>query len=417
MANKDNKNKNKEAEKADNGFDEKFAEFKNDFKKSRIYMFIAIILAIASPFASAWVSGFMEDRGQKTSEMIDTYGQLPQQLEDMEDTLTDISSDLEEIKELQIRTKFDDYDKMLTQMNDRLNLIDSKFANVYLKLSFTNNYKIEHVVVKEEYYLTAPKWTRNDIIAKDLTCNRAYSAEQLYNMPMLVPYMEENQEVYFYGQFNENNHWDGRCIINTYENNQLLYIMDATYDDGKLLDYKQVMKRTDKDEWIVSDRKNEGSYNSGKTMVFALKDEFTKSFTMDNVTNIMILNVDDFLQSLNSPMIGYYSGNTSGGLYNDDTGNAYLVKYNADGKVKLIYQGCFVDGQFKDSTNNAWSIACEENTKYMYYRGHYSEGKPLRNEGFDFQNELTQEQINAYLNGKNFDCELIWDTSKMIIDT
>ena len=45
-----------------------------------------------------------------------------------------------------------------------------------------------------------------------------YTANQLSDIKLLLPYHEGKQNVFFYGQFDEENRWDGDCLVNIYEN-------------------------------------------------------------------------------------------------------------------------------------------------------------------------------------------------------
>ena len=105
---------------------------------------------------------------------------------------------------------------------------------------------------------------------------------------------------------------------------------------------------------------------------------------------------------LDGPLEGYYAGETSDGLYNDTTGNAYLVKYFENGLTKTIYKGNFVDGQFNDETGKAWYIVKEEDTEYMYYKGIFHNGSPEIKTG-EFKNSITLEFIGNILEKEGID--------------
>lgn len=117
----------------------------------------------------------------------------------------------------------------------------------------------------------------------------------------------------------------------------------------------------------------------------------------------VIENSDNVIQT------GYYSGRTSDGYYNDDTGDAYIIKYFPDGMVKTLYVGKFVDGMFNDRTDNAWYITKEIKTDYMYYKGYFEDGEALGNATSYFEGpSLSIDRINEILKENNFKKELNW---------
>jgi|InofroStandDraft_1065614.scaffolds.fasta_scaffold83208_1 hypothetical protein len=61
------------------------------------------------------------------------------------------------------------------------------------------------------------------------------TAEEISDCKVLLPYKSGDQDVFFYGQINENGRWDGNCILNTYEGDKLVLITDAVYDNGNLI--------------------------------------------------------------------------------------------------------------------------------------------------------------------------------------
>ena len=92
----------------------------------------------------------------------------------------------------------------------------------------------------------------------------------------------------------------------------------------------------------------------------------------------------------------------------NDSGNSYLIKFDKDGYVKTLYVGNFVDGKYKDETGNAWGISRndEGGPHYMYSKGKYEENSCADKQ--DFKNYLTLDQINEYIKGYVFNCELQW---------
>lgn len=202
---------------------------------------------------------------------------------------------------------------------------------------------------------------------------REYTAAEVAEQPLLLPYTENGNEVYFYGQLDSAGNWDGRCIVNIYDGNVLQLITDAMYDGGTLLSCKQAFPDTvtsGEDVWVISERKVEDGFSTGETYRYFRSDDYAKSFSLDNVEPDDILNVDEFSAQITSTLEGYYCGEISDGQYNDDSGDAYFVKFFEDGTVRTLYVGNFKDGQFNDQTGNAWMVGkLEIGASYSFYQG------------------------------------------------
>lgn len=196
----------------------------------------------------------------------------------------------------------------------------------------------------------------------------------------MCPYLSDDGEVYFYGQFNGNNHWDGECIINVYKDNILTLVTDAIYDDGELVSYKQILPyktQSGSDVWCVANRSHTELGNYGESWNYYKENDIIKSFNFDNVTPQDIISTNSFRYGANFALEAYYCGQTSDGVYNDNTGTAYLVKYDRDGTIKTVYRGNFTNGQFDDSTGEAWEIARDNDPTYIYYKGRFKDGKAV----------------------------------------
>lgn len=278
---------------------------------------------------------------------------------------------------------------------------------------FKDGYNVKMQGEGEERYLAAPIWKDGNIIASDVNGDIIYKAEDLYNTPILTSYMEGDNEVYFYGKYNENNHWNGCCILNVYLGNKLLYIFEGIYDDGELFSYKRVSSEKiisedniEKEIWIINKRVVQDGYNSGETWSYEKSDDFIKGFTLDNVKEKQILAVDKFIDFKCEKLLSYYKGNTSNGTYNDKTGNAYLVTYKENGDVKRLYKGNFENGDSEDQTGNAWTLSWgNANDGYHYHNGEFKNGKPIDTKN-DWKYPVDQEFINSIVNPEYFNCSL-----------
>lgn len=288
--------------------------------------------------------------------------------------------------------------------------------NINKKLRLLKNFTINtnNVSVELSCVLANPPWSSNDIIVKNEDNGEEYTGSQLANQKILLPYRTDNEEMYFYGQFNENNQWDGNCIINTYRDGNLIMIMEANYDNGNLLDYKQVIHFQTLDGikvWSVSERENKDGYTCGDSWNYIFEEEYKQNFEFDNVVVDNIIDIEKFKSTINTPLYGFYHGQTSNGYYNDTTGQAYYIKYFDNDTfgvdypvIQTLYQGNFVNGKFDDHTYNAWYITREDNTTYMYYKGCYENGEAFHTDSSkdEFINYLTHEQIEEILDKYNF---------------
>ena len=231
-----------------------------------------------------------------------------------------------------------------------------------------------------------------------------YSMEDLYNVPIVTSYIENGKEIYFLGRFNENKNWNGKCILNTYDNDKLCSIFEGVYENGVLFSYKCLTG--DDERWIINERVVHKGYNSGTTYVYTKSDDFIKNFTLDNVKEKQILDIETFLLSKNENLMSIYCGNTVRGRYNDDSGYAYFVKYKEDGTVEYLYKGKWLNGEENDSSGNAWYIGWgHANDGYHYYKGKFTGGEQDKKPKSWYE-PLTQEEIDQIVDPDNFDCDL-----------
>lgn len=262
---------------------------------------------------------------------------------------------------------------------------------------------------------------QNTIIASDFENNKELSQEDLVNQPITFSYTdsESGDLIFFKGQYNENGFWTGNCIVNRYSGNTLTMIMDAEYSNGMLLSYKQVLadisdRDIDNDGandllWTISERKPDGDVNIGETWRYFRTSPYKMQFDPNSFSEEDILTKDDFCDSMLGQLTqeGYYNGYTANGEYNDNTGNACLVRYSYDGYVRFLYVGCVKGGLPNDNTGNAWSISFGyDNTYYYYFEGIYNNNE--HNQSSEQNPRLTQAEIDAIVGQYDFDCELTW---------
>lgn len=253
---------------------------------------------------------------------------------------------------------------------------------------------------------SAPIASSDTIIGNDAEGN-VYLAEDVVNQTILLTYTEKSQEVYFVGQFDEEYHWDGNCIINVYnQDNSLSIITEACYDSGTLTDYKQVFPENN--NWVYSERKKVNETNEGKTYVYSWDYKQIKNFTLTNVKSDDIYTAANFAEKIDGTLKNYYKGNTSDGRYNDNTGNAYLVCYDDQGYVLSLYIGQFKNGKYDDMSGKAIEVVFDSSNninRYFFYKGKFKNGGRVNDENIEY---VSIEQLQVLLKNIEFECSLDW---------
>lgn len=319
-------------------------------------------------------------------------GYINKKFDKIEDRLAGLDSSVAVLKQAQ-----EDYEKILPYARSPYEFFPNAFSS----------FGVTYEKSEDIYSLNVPTWESTEIIACDRHTMQEYSAKDLEGELLLVPYFEDGQEIYFKGRYNNNNLWEGNCLINAYKNNKLSLIMDAYYENGVLKEYKQVMPFTTaqgEEVWAISDRKNNGSFNSGVTWTYRKTNEYLKEFDMETVTYGDVKSVEDFKKSITLSLEGFYHGNTSDGKFNDETGEAYLVKYFPDGTVRTLYSGRFKNGMPNDNSGQAWCISKNaEDDEYYFRNDIYINGDPQHKNKYEV---LTQEKLQTLLKDRIFECDL-----------
>lgn len=298
------------------------------------------------------------------------------------------------------------------EVNNKIkNIEDRLYQIVFMQASKKSTYEISKMSssIDNEKFAVSLVYNDKDIVGTDMFSKEEILAEKLINKKMLITYKDTNDEdVIYFGQFNENGHWNGDCIINVYKNNKLILLTNSHYDDGKLLRYEQAFQ--DSGSWFISKRKNKGDYNIGETWQFEYaSNEIVQDFDIKNIKLENIISLDKFKNSLNIKLQSYYNGKTSNGKYNDNTGNAYYIKFSDNGKINTLYIGNFCDGKFNDHTGNAQEIVYDtfnNINKYYHYKGIFNDN--IKEGKVDRSNYVTNKQIKKILRGKDFSFELKW---------
>lgn len=258
-------------------------------------------------------------------------------------------------------------------------------------------------VERNDISISGTSITSNTYIGTDARGN-VYMAEDLIGETLLLTYKEGDKEVYFLGQYNENYHWEGYCVTNAYYENGTLYgICESNFEDGNRLDYVSFYQ--DGDEWIYANRQLVKDENVGITINYRIENNKKKDFTTTNVRVTDILYADDYIEKIDKDITKYYTGNTVESIFEDSTGDAYEVKYDADGTVRMLYVGRFAKGYCEDATGEAFSIVYSDKYEaYFYNTGKFSKG----NAEVHSKDPISVEEINEIVESYSFDCELHW---------
>lgn len=304
-------------------------------------------------------------------------------------------------------------------VKDQLGEFSDKMDKVTNLLNIT---AIKADVTTEEYIKNNVSIVDNDIsdstssISPD-TCigtdsdGKVYIAKNLIDQTILLTYNEDDKEIYFLGQYNKNYHWNGYCVINTYDaDGELNGINESNFDDGNRLDYESYYLSDKQNEWIYTDRDCKKETNEGISIRYKSNFSKQKNFTTTNVRVSDLIYIESMKEYDNKEILSYYMGKTSNGVYNDDSGNAYLVMYNSGGFVSVYYKGDFRDGYFEDE--NAIEIVLDESdniNKYFLYNGGFTRGKRISDDGIKY---ITQDEINTILKENGCKDNLTWYSEK-----
>ena len=335
---------------------------------------------------------------------------LEKNISDIED---DISKHDEESKETLMSIE-DDIREIEEKVNTFAGAVSPFLKNLRPTDLFENAISttydgIDAPSVQEPSMLAAKSMVAYNIHNESVT----YNVQQVADKQMLLPYVENGQEVYFYGQLDAHGNWDGHCVVNIYEDDFLKLITDAQYENGNLQEYKQVFpdKTTNGQEiWVISERKKQDGFSSGVSWHYYRNGEYKKDFGLNDATVADMVGAEQFREEFGIMPEGYYCGNISGGYFNDTTGEAYMVKYLLDGTIRTLYVGNFKDGQMSDMTGNAWMIGKEDiNKPYAYYNGTFNNGTPKKEMKY-WRQPLGNEDIQLILEEKSFspECSLNW---------
>lgn len=306
--------------------------------------------------------------------------------------------------------KYNDVIERLTRMEAKsefygndIDKLDDKLFN----LLTLNQNGINALISPNEKNLVGSSIESSVIIATDEK-GKEFRAGELINRTIFLTYNDNGLDSYFIGKYNENFHWDGECLSHSYDGDRLEGIMESVYNDGNLISYKQVIPYENNGKtWYVSEKVSSNGVNFGNTYIYERKEDYLRDFSINNAAIEDILTYEDFVKTIDTPVIGFYHGNASEGWFNDDTGEAYRVSYMKDGTVNWLYHGKFKDGERIDNSGNAYIIKYD-NGSYKYYKG-VCKGDELNDNSI--YDSITVEEIENLIYNDEFECELKWNNN------
>jgi len=250
----------------------------------------------------------------------------------------------------------------------------------------------------------------NDVIAKDIN-GKEYYASDLVGKQIILEYYdkEDDKNVYFQGAYNENYHWEGECVTNSYYlDDRFFGACESKFEDGVRKDYKSIVV-SDKNVWSYADKECRDNGNYGVNIKYIGDTNVGISSSADSGINLFSVDMvmDKLMQyiSINS----YYNGITVDNMYSDNTGDAFLVKFDSQGYVSLLYQGPFSKGLMHTGNSDClgWEIVfSEENSKYYCNEGVFINGSAKSYS----PNTISVQEIRKYIQNKNtdFGVNLVW---------
>ena len=327
-------------------------------------------------------------------------------LDNLNENIKELNDSIDEINEILNIQSSPSKSGLITRISVLETILSNEGKILSASNDMTNSVNEISTIEPNNSNLVTSSLNGNTIIGTDADGN-TYIAENLIGETILLTYTEDNEEVFFLGQYNENYNWDGYCVTNSYSSSgHLIGVCESNFDNGKRLNYKSLFDG--EDSWLYSDRTCSESTNIGINKTYNLDYDRIKNFTDTNVRISDMIFVDNFIEENNPTLKTYYHGDTTDSLYNDQSGNAYYVSYFDDGTVKTLYQGDFKDGEFDDSTGNAWYIVKDVDTSYMYFKGFFKHSSAIEDETHKYENPIDLTRIEEILKDKKFDCELKW---------
>lgn len=364
-------------------------------------IFGAIIIIFSFPFQTSELTKMAESQKDDTASIKENIEEIKEDIDSIQKSI--VQESIERTKDISdSEEKMRDYIWQMIQLAYPTELNPTPTMTQAIKRCVATD-NIPKNSGKDEIVATT-------LVAYNVFTNEKYTAQEIANHRVLLPYQDGTKKGYFYGQLSESGAWDGDCVINVYENGKLIFIKEATYDDGHLLRSRQVFSyffNANQKVWAISNRTNSGDYSEGETCIYKWERDYIQRFESGKIAPKDIVSIDVFQSGISPNLFAYYNGRTSNGLFNDKTGSAYMVHFLKDGAVRLLYVGNFENGHFNDSTGNAWYIVREENTDYMFCKGIFKDDDPIKRTSV-LPPPLSLDQIKEIIGDRAFHIQLRW---------
>lgn len=319
-------------------------------------------------------------------------------ISDIKGDISDVNAEVDKIN-----SKLDDSNGV-KGICSRLSAVEALINTHAIKASTdTQGYVDDVSVVGNDINNSTSSFSADTCIGTDSE-GKAYIAKDLIGQTILLTFDQGDKETYFLGQYNDKYHWDGYCVINTYTDGVLNGVSESNFDDGNRLNYESFYLSDNQGEWIYTDRDCKEDSNDGVSIRYKLDYDKQKNFTLTNARASDIIYVENLTSYDNKEVLSYYVGSTSDGVYNDNSGDAYLVRYNEDGFVNVFYKGCFQNGNF-DDTNAVEIVFDSSNDRYFLYQGTFVDGKRTSDDGIEY---VTQNEIDTILKENECPNDLKW---------
>lgn len=366
-----------------------------DKKQNVIQISVGGVITIVVTIALAAIGASWKISGNITS--------LNKDVKSINTKLNTANSEIKEMKEYLyadggVKDQLGELSNNMDSITELLNITAIK-ANVTTEEYINSNVS----VVGNNVSNSTSSFSADTCIGTDSE-GKAYIAKDLIGQTILLTFDQGDKETYFLGQYNDKYHWDGYCVINTYTDGVLNGVSESNFDDGNRLNYESFYLSDNQGEWIYTDRDCKEDSNDGISIRYKLDYDKQKNFTLTNARASDIIYVENLASYDNKEVLSYYVGSTSDGVYNDNSGDAYLVRYNEDGFVNVFYKGCFQNGSF-DDTNAVEIVFDSSNDRYFLYQGTFVDGKRTSDDGIEY---VTQNEIDTILKENECPNDLKW---------
>ncbi len=334
-----------------------------------------------------------------------TYGSFSEKIDILGEDVATVQHDIKAMQGPLIKLWYDESGEMLDIATTELFVLDATKSDFVASLVDVNTYEVSDI----SRYAQKPE----TVYMYDVD-GKQHTLSDIENSAIMVPYYEEGKLVIFYGFINANGHWDKECVLNVYENEELVLSSVDQYDDGvsncKMVCFIDGVECS----FIQSCGESSDVFDCYR---YTLKEHSIPQPSFDSLSEEVLVLPQDYSEKIQGDMLHYYHGGIMNELYSDDSGKAYYISYYPDGTVKTLYNGYFKDGEFEDETGRAWYITQDRdnNTDYMYYRGTFRNGtaSTIENERIESENPVTKDTILFLVNGRPYEDALQWDYSKV----